>query len=77
MIVEFSIANYRSFNSLQTLSFRATGLTSEVDSLNIIMLDEKTRLLKIAGIYGPNASGKSNLVKGLSFFKKWFPAPGS
>lgn len=72
MIVEFSLANYRSFNSLQTISFRATGLTSEnksVDAKNIYD-GGPDRILKIAGIYGANASGKSNLLKGLYFFRE-------
>jgi len=72
MIVEFSLANYKSFNKVQTLSFRATGLTSEdkaVDVKNIIEINGD-RVLKIAGIYGANASGKSNLLKGLILFKQ-------
>jgi len=71
MIVEFSTANYKSINKVQTLSFRATGLTSddkEVDRKNIYVLN-KDRILKIIGTYGANASGKSNLIKALSFFK--------
>ncbi|PWV55811.1 ATP/GTP-binding protein [Chitinophaga sp. S165] len=70
MIVEFSIGNYRSFNQMQTLSFKATGLVSEnksVDERNIID-DNGTKCLKIAGIYGANASGKSNALEGLKFF---------
>lgn len=72
MIVEFSLANYKSFNALQTISFRATRLTSEdktVDTKNIFEVGND-RILKIAGVYGANASGKSNLLKGLVFFKK-------
>jgi uncharacterized protein len=76
MIVEFSLSNYRSFNEIQTLSFRATGLVSEdrtVDENNIVEVAGQ-RLLKTVGVYGANASGKSNLVKGLDFLKemvKW------
>src|SRR5437762_14017595 len=72
MFIEFTIGNYRSFNSLQTLSFRATGLVSdhkELDSQNIIITDGG-KLLKTLGIYGANASGKTNLIKGLVFFQK-------
>ncbi|WP_159477963.1 ATP/GTP-binding protein [Dyadobacter sp. 3J3] len=69
MVIEFSLANFRSFHVQQTLSFRATGLTSEVDSKNLIVQDDRNKFLKIVGIYGANASGKSNLIKGLSFFQ--------
>lgn len=71
MIIEFSIGNYRSVNDVQTLSFKATGLTSEnktVDANNITEVAGH-RLLKTVGVYGPNGSGKSNLLKGLEFFK--------
>ncbi|WP_143011406.1 AAA family ATPase [Chitinophaga filiformis] len=70
MIVEFSISNYRSFNRMQTLSFKATGLVSEdktVDEKNLIDFDG-ARYLKIAAIYGANGSGKSNIIEALQFF---------
>jgi uncharacterized protein len=72
MIIQFSLANYRSFNKEQTVSFRATGLTSEdsgVDERNILN-DGKNKYLKAVGLYGANASGKSNFIKGLIFFKE-------
>lgn len=71
MLIEFSIANYCSFDEVQTLSFRATGLDSlneSVENRNVIQLD-KYRYLKIIGTYGANASGKTNFIKALSFFK--------
>lgn len=71
MIVEFSVGNYRSIKDVQTISFVATGLKSpegtEIDLNNIIESDG-VRLLKTIGVYGPNASGKSNIVKALSLF---------
>ncbi len=72
MIIQFSIGNYRSFNGIQTINFRATGIVSEnktVDANNIAEVDGQ-RLLKTLGVYGANASGKSNLVKGFHFFKR-------
>ncbi|WP_298734320.1 ATP-binding protein [uncultured Chitinophaga sp.] len=70
MIIDFSVGNYRSFNDVQTLSLKATSLTSpdeKTDDLNIVDVND-TRLLKIVGIYGANASGKSNIVAALHFF---------
>jgi len=72
MIVEFSVKNFRSIKEMQTLSFVATGLKSadkhtEVDENNIVEKDG-LRLLKTVGIYGANASGKSNILKALTNF---------
>lgn len=72
MVIEFSVSNYYSFDHIQTLSFRATGLDSQesnVDEKNIVS-DENNRYLKIIGIYGANAGGKTNFIKALSFFKE-------
>jgi hypothetical protein len=71
MLIEFTLGNYRSFFSEQTLSFRATSLISEdksLDESNIIDTDNG-KIVKTVGIYGANASGKSNLIKGLRFFQ--------
>ncbi len=72
MIVEFSVKNFRSIKELQTLSFVATGLksppeNSEVDKNNIVE-EGGLKLLKTIGIYGANASGKSNIIKALAYF---------
>jgi AAA15 family ATPase/GTPase len=72
MIVEFSVKNFRSIRDLQTISFAATGLKSaeenaEVDTNNIAH-DGGMRLLKTVGIYGANASGKSNLIRAIEYF---------
>ena len=74
MIVEFSVKNFRSIKELQTISFVATGLksskeNSEVDENNIVKSGE-TNLFKTIGIYGANASGKSNIIKALDYFIK-------
>jgi len=63
MLVEFKVGNYRSFREEQTLSLVASKDTELDDNC----VDQgKLRLLKAVGIYGPNASGKSNLIKALS-----------
>jgi len=74
MIVDFSVKNFRSIKELQTISFAATGLKSskqysEVDKNNIADSGE-TNLFKTIGIYGANASGKSNIIKALDYFIK-------
>jgi len=66
MLVEFKVANYRSFREEQTLSLvasRDTQLRENcVDQGNL-------QLLKAVGIYGPNASGKSNFIKALDVMR--------
>lgn len=74
MIVEFSVKNFRSINELQTLSFATTGLKSAkeysyIDSNNINIYNDIS-LFNTIGIYGANASGKSNIVKALDYFIK-------
>jgi AAA15 family ATPase/GTPase len=72
MLIEFSVSNYGSFDHLQTLSFKATKLESssaEVEVSNIIVRGEN-RYLKLCGLYGANASGKSNFIRALGVFKE-------
>ena len=63
MLVEFRVKNFRSFKDEQTLSMVA----SSDKSLSENCAEQgKLRLLKTAGVYGPNASGKTNLIAALS-----------
>lgn len=60
MIIEFSVTNYLSFKDRTTFSMLA-GTYSELSD-NYVEYG-KDKVLKIAAIYGSNASGKSNLFK--------------
>lgn len=60
MILEFSVANFLSFKNRVTFSMIASA-TSGLDDNYAVINDKK--ILKIAAIYGANASGKSNLFK--------------
>ena len=62
MILEFSVENFRSFKSRQTASFVAG--TDRNHPSNVTKFPE-AKILKTIGVWGPNASGKSNLVYGL------------
>ena len=72
MIVEFSVKNFRSISNLQTISFASTSLKSSKDNQQVdqnnIVPENGINLLKTIGIYGANASGKSNMIKALEFF---------
>ena len=67
MIIELSVKNFRSFRELATLSFEAEPLKIEKDSL--IAAGSKIKLLPAIGIFGHNASGKSNLIKALAYMQ--------
>lgn len=71
MLLEFSVANFRSIYKKQTLSMVAST-NKELAGLNIY--EEKNLNLKIvksAVIYGSNASGKSNLLRAALFAKEF------
>jgi AAA15 family ATPase/GTPase len=64
MILEFSVSNYRSFQSEQTLSLLPSGEGNGEAPDHMAQIG-KWQVLKAALIYGANASGKSNLMKAL------------
>lgn len=69
MIIEFSIGNFRSFKDIQTLHLQAANIKSKypsVDENNVFIGNDKHKLLKSKIVYGANASGKSNLIKGFA-----------
>jgi len=66
MLIEFRFKNYRSFRDEQVLSLVASSDKEHQPSL---FDTGRVRLLKAAAIYGPNASGKSNIAKALRFMR--------
>ena len=70
MLVEFSVENYRSIQEKQTLSMVAADNETMLDSNTFCMPNnDDLRLVTSAVIYGPNASGKSNLLKAIQVLK--------
>ncbi len=82
MLVQFRFSNFRCFREAQTLSLLASShknrphlLRSEAPELH---------LLRVAAIYGANASGKSTILEALQFVQsavvnshqKWLPGSG-
>lgn len=67
MIVNFSITNFGSIKDKQTLSFEAESSDHLEDSYVVNV--SGIRLLKMALIYGANASGKSTVLKALEFIR--------
>ncbi len=64
MLIDFSIENFRSIKDKITFSLETVGGMKRL-SKNITK--SSPPLIKSAVIYGANASGKSNLIKGLFF----------
>src|ERR1035438_3217782 len=70
MIVSFSVSNFRSFSTEETLSLVASNrLSSSHDDHLVPIPDSKEKVLRAAGLYGANAAGKSNLFKALRYVK--------
>jgi len=72
MLIEFTIANYRSFREPATISMVAAKLKAKderLDRNNVFQVDHQPALLTSAAIFGRNASGKSNLVRALAFMR--------
>ena len=65
MLVEFTFKNFRSFKDEATLSLEAESLRSEANKSRLINTPNKRRLLPSVGIFGANASGKSNVILAL------------
>ncbi|MHB0939611.1 MAG: AAA family ATPase [Armatimonadota bacterium] len=71
MLIEFSVTNYRSFKDRVTLSMEASADKSHPENTFQPEGGNYPRLLKAAVVYGANASGKSNLVKALTFMRQY------
>jgi uncharacterized protein len=74
MLIEFSVGNYRSFKEVVTFSMVAAPIfvgDNPVNRNNLFLATKEIELLKSAAIYGANASGKSNLVRAISFMKEF------
>jgi len=67
MIVNFNIKNFGSVKEQQTLSFEAEK-TRHLENF-YISKTKNLRLLKIALIYGANASGKTTILKAIDFLR--------
>ncbi len=65
MLIEFSVRNFRSIREWQTFSMVAAPRLQKKDNTfqPVVKGEKLPRLLKVAAIYGPNASGKSSLLR--------------
>lgn len=70
MIIDFTVGNFLSFRDEQTLSFVADNKNSAHSNHLLDTPIKGLKLLKVAVIYGPNASGKSNFLSALHRLKQ-------
>lgn len=66
MLVRFQLENFLSFNNRQNFSMIAGNVRKKEDH---ILNKNNVKLLNLSAIYGANASGKTNLIKGMDLFK--------
>lgn len=74
MLIEFRFSNFLSYEEMTTFSMVAGKERTNGETLASIP-KFRLKLLPLATIYGPNASGKSNLIKALDFFKTFVTTP--
>ena len=63
MLLQFSVENFRSYKDRAVLSMEAS---SDKELSSNVVDDGKNRTLKVATVFGANASGKSNLFLALT-----------
>lgn len=70
MIVSFSVSNFRSFSSEETLSLVASNrLSGSHDEHAVPIPGSKEKVLRTAVLYGANGAGKSNLFNAVRYLR--------
>lgn len=71
MLLRFAVSNYLSFAERQEIALTATSLKDSRDGMLAFQSGQRTiDVLPLALVYGPNASGKSNLFLALRFMAR-------
>jgi uncharacterized protein len=84
MLIDFRVANHRSLRDEQVLTMEAGRVGDEADPRPRHVSGHAEPLLTVAGLYGANASGKSNVLAALAFMdeavrlshRAWAPDKG-
>jgi AAA15 family ATPase/GTPase len=71
MLLEFRVRNFRSIRDEQSLNLVATNTDKELADTHLAPTGLKTlpRAVRSAVVYGPNASGKSTLLRALDYMR--------
>ncbi len=67
MLIRFSFQNFKSFKNECVLDMEATSLKEH--EYNVVKKDGEN-ILKVAAIYGANASGKTNVLQAFEYMKR-------
>jgi uncharacterized protein len=71
MLLNFSVTNYGCIKERQTLSLEANKADNNLVNNKFSPSKNKKKLIRSLVMYGPNASGKSTLIKALAFLEKF------
>src|SRR5262249_3577663 len=69
MLLKFLVDNFLSFKGTNTLDFQAASIKEYKENVFHLPFSGNVGALKSIGAFGHNASGKSNLIKAISFMK--------
>lgn len=69
MLHQFTFGNYKSFRNIATLDLLASPITEHKSDVATDCYEEQ--VLKVAAIYGANASGKSNVIKAFRYMREY------
>ena len=70
MLIEFRVANHRSLRDEQVLTMEAGRVGDEADPRPRYVSGHSETFLTVTGLYGANASGKSNVLAALAFMRE-------
>ena len=68
MLVEFKFENFRSFKNEAYFSMKPSSLNGNNKNTILTNLKKIPQIYRTAGIFGANASGKSNIIKAFQLF---------
>ena len=74
MLLNMTIANFKSVKSPQTISFQAVR-DSRLSESKVVAVNDKLSVIKTSAIIGPNGAGKSSFVRALEVLKRIVMAP--
>lgn len=69
MLIQFNFKNFKGFKNQTTLDMTATSITEH--PYNLINVSDDEKYIKVAAIYGANASGKSSVLQAFNFMRIW------
>ena len=69
MLLNMTIANFKSVKSPQTISFEAVK-DSRLPASKVMAVNDRLNVIKTSAIIGPNGAGKSSFVRALEVLKR-------